>query len=111
MPTSQPNRHDLLRESAELFTESWLLTLDSAAVIWMRLGRLAALDAAALAEGERIIGEKTLVAMDWPWRLWTGSFGTTPHTIARRSLNYYRTRVSDNHRRLTGAKRRKTAKR
>jgi len=84
-------------------SESWLLTLDSAAVVWLRLGRIAALDAAALAESELMITEKALAAVELPWRVMTGGFGAMPHAILRHSLSYYRERVAENRRRLSAA--------
>lgn len=104
MPSAQPTGLALLRDTAELFTESWLLAVDSTAVIWLRLGRLSGLDAAALAESERIVGEKARAAIELPLQVMSGAMGLTPPAIARRSLAYYRTRVSDNRRRLAPAR-------
>ncbi|MBC2670293.1 hypothetical protein ACFOON_17395 [Novosphingobium piscinae] len=92
---------DLARQATELIAESWCLTLESAAVIWLRLGKLAALDAAAMAEGERMVEEKMQAALEHSARLMTGGFGLAPQSVARGSLAYYRGRVADNRRRLT----------
>ncbi|MBC2662234.1 hypothetical protein H7F50_10735 [Novosphingobium flavum] len=92
---------DLARDTAALLVESWSLSLESAAVIWLRLGKLAALDASALAEGELMLGEKVQAAVEHSWRLASGGFGLTPHRAARGSVAFYRRQVAANRRRLS----------
>lgn len=87
--------------AVSLCTESWLLAVDSVAVVWLRLARLARFDAGAIHEGQRIVGEKAVAAIELPWHVLTGRFGATPHGIARGSLAYCRTRVAGNRRRLS----------
>ena len=91
---------DLVRDTAALLTESWLLSVESAAVIWLRLGKLAACDAAALAEGKLMLGEKVDAAVEHGWQLASGGFGLTPHRAARGSVAFYRRQVAANRRRL-----------
>lgn len=78
-----------------------MLAVDSAAVVWLRLARLARFDAGAVQESQRMLGEKAVAAIELPWQVLTGRFGTTPHGIARGSLAYCRTRVASNRRRLS----------
>lgn len=101
MPSAPSSGCTIAAATAELMSESWLLALDSAAVIWLRLGRLAALDAAALAEGELMMAEKAVAAVEHSWQLMTGGFGLAPHQVARRSVTFYRDRVRANRRRLS----------
>lgn len=103
--TKHRQRADLgadLAEVAEFMTESWLLALDSAAVIWLRMARLAALDSAAFAESQRMVSEKAAAAIEVSLRTVTGGFGDSPPAIAQRSLAYYREKVAANRRRLRG---------
>ncbi|MBC2664659.1 hypothetical protein H7F51_03900 [Novosphingobium flavum] len=80
--------------------DSWLLACDAALVIWLRLGRLALMDKAALAEGELMVGEKLEAVWQLQWRALTGQLGTSQPAIARRSVAHYRRKVTANRRRL-----------
>jgi len=76
------------------------LTLDAAAVIGMRLGRLAAMDAVAMAEAQRMIAEKVMAAAAIQAKAMTGQLGRSPAVQAQRTLSHYRREVGKNRRRL-----------
>ncbi|WP_379510304.1 hypothetical protein [Novosphingobium bradum] len=84
-----------------LAAESALLACDGAAVIGLRLARLARLDGAALAEARLMVEEKVESAADLHWRALTGALGTSPHAVASASLAFYRGKVAANRRRLS----------
>ncbi len=86
----------------DLAAQGALLAVDGAAVVGLRLARLARCDAAAMAEASLMVTEKVEGAADLHWRALTGALGTSPHDVASASLAYYRGKVSANRRRLGG---------
>lgn len=89
-----------------LWLDSIGLTLDATAVIGMRLGRLGAMDAFAMAEAQRMIAEKVVAAATIQAKAMTGQLGSTPAVQAQRTLTYYREKVAKNRRRLARSPRR-----
>ena len=84
-----------------LAAQSALLACDSAAVIALRLARLARFDREAAAEARLMVEEKLESAALLHHRALTGQLGADPHSVASASLAYYRSKVAANRRRLT----------
>jgi hypothetical protein len=83
--------------------DSWMLGAEAASVIAMRTARLAMGGAAAQAEAQRMVSEKALAAFALGADLASGKLGSTPETIARRTVAHYGKRVRANRRRLSKA--------
>lgn len=84
-----------------LALDTWLLAADSAAVIWLRLGKLALFDAAAFAEAQLMVEEKVEAALLLNWQALTGQLGISHHGMTRKSLAHYRRAVAANRKRLS----------
>ena len=84
----------------DLAVDTWLLGLESSAVIAARLSRLALGDTAALAEAQLMVSEKIESLSKLHWMAMTGGLGIDPRTAAARSIRHYRKAVGKNRRRL-----------
>ncbi len=84
----------------DLAVDLWSLTLDSVAVVWLRLGRLALLDAAALLELRRMVDEKARAPFDLSKRALCGELGTTQPQIMHGAVRHVGKAVAANRRRL-----------
>nr|WP_047167245.1 hypothetical protein [Sphingomonas sp. Y57] len=80
--------------------DSWRLGAEASAVIAMRLARLAAGDAAALIEAQRMIGEKVEAAATLQGKALAGRLGKTPARRAKATIGHYRRAVAKNRKRL-----------
>lgn len=80
--------------------DSWRLGVEASTVITLRLAKLAQGDAAALAEAQRMIGEKMEAGARLQIRALTGTLGNTPTRQARATIAHYRKAVGRNRRRL-----------
>jgi hypothetical protein len=67
----------------------------------MRTARLALGGAAAQAEAQRMVSEKALAAIALTADFASGKLGSTPETIARRTVAHYSKHVRANRRRLS----------
>ena len=83
--------------------EGWLLGVESASVIALRLAKLAAGGAPATAEGRRMLSEKIAAGGALQARALTGRLGASAPAAASRTIRLYRRRVRANRRRLTKA--------
>ena len=81
--------------------DTWLLGIDAAMVIFLRLTRLAALDAAALTEARLMVDEKVAAALELQQRALAGSLGKDAQTALRRTLAHYSRAVTANRKRLS----------
>ena len=84
----------------DLAFDGWQLGVEASAVIALRLARLAAGDAAALAEAQLMIGEKIEAAAALHMRALTGGLGATHRQRAKATIAHYRKAVRRNRRRL-----------
>jgi hypothetical protein len=84
-----------------LATDGALLAYDAAAVVGLRLMRLAALDARAASEAWLMVEEKWESAAQLQWRAMTGELGTKPLEVASASLTHLSRKVAANRRRLS----------
>jgi hypothetical protein len=84
----------------DLAFDSWRLGVEASSVVALRLTRLAAGDAAALAEAQLMIGEKIEAAAALQMRALTGGLGATHRQRARATIAHYRKAVRRNRRRL-----------
>lgn len=89
-----------LAQCHDLAVDLWSLTLDSVAVVWMRLGRLALLDAAALLELRRMVDEKAMAPFDLSKRALCGELGMTQPQIVHGAVRHVGKAVAANRRRL-----------
>jgi hypothetical protein len=89
-----------------LATDAWLLGFEAAGVVGLRAVALAAGDATARREAQRMIEEKATAAFELHALAWRGAFGLTPPLTPRKALAHYRRKVRANRRRLTAGRRR-----
>ena len=80
---------------------SWMLGLESAWVIQMRLMKIAAGGAAGKAEASRMVSEKVAANMDLASKLATGGMGTGGTKTAEAIVKHYSGPVKANARRLS----------
>ncbi|ATE63172.1 hypothetical protein [Rhizorhabdus dicambivorans] len=80
--------------------DGWRLGVEASSVVTMRLAKLAAGDAAALAEAQLMVGEKIEAAAALQMRAMTGRLGATPARQAKATIAHYRKAVGRNRRRL-----------
>lgn len=86
---------------ALLAAETSLLAMDAATVMWLRLSRIAMLDAtAAMAEWQKLADEKVESAMVLQSRAADGKLGTSPLSVGRGTVRHYRKAVAANRRSL-----------
>ena len=83
-----------------LGAEAWLLGLESASVIALRILRVARGGAAARAEAQRMLSEKLAAACMLQSLSWLGMLGHTAPEMTAGSLRHYRRLVRANRRRL-----------
>ena len=83
-----------------LGTETWLLGIESANVVALRMLRVAAGGAAAKAEARRMLSEKVSAACMLQSLAVLGALGHTAPDISAGSLRHYRKLVRANRRRL-----------
>lgn len=80
--------------------DGWRLGAEASAVIAMRLAKIAAGDAAAMVEAQRMIAEKVEAAVALQGKALAGRLGTTPTRRAKATIGHYRRAVAKNRRRL-----------
>ncbi|QEH80430.1 hypothetical protein EIK56_20815 [Sphingomonas sp. C8-2] len=80
--------------------DGWRLGAEASAVIAMRLAKLAAGDAAAMVEAQRMIAEKVEAAIALQSDALAGRLGTTPARRAKATIGHYRRAVAKNRKRL-----------
>jgi hypothetical protein len=85
----------------ELATDSWRLGLQAQAVVGLRLAKLAAGDAAAMAEAQRMVAEKVFAAAEAQAKAAASVLAGQGHLAPKRTLALYRRKVGANHRRLS----------
>jgi hypothetical protein len=83
-----------------LYRDAWRLGFESAAVVGLRMMKIAQGGAAAESEKKRMVTEKIQAGLDLQRRALTGGLGMTPKTAAARTVSHYRKRVRANRRRL-----------
>ena len=83
-----------------LGAEAWLLGIESANVVALRMLRIAGGGTAATAEAQRMFSEKLVAASMLQWRSWLGLLGHSAPDITDGSLRHYRKLVRANRRRL-----------
>lgn len=83
-----------------LCLDSWRLGVEASSVMTMRMTKLAAGDAAAFAEAQRMVSEKIEAATALQLRAMAGTLGTTPARRAEATIAHYRKAVGRNRRRL-----------
>jgi len=88
----------------ELATDSWRLGLEAQAVVGLRLAKLAAGDAAAAAEAQRMVSEKVLAAAEAQARTMSDILAGQARHAPKRNLALYRRKVRANRRRLSRRK-------
>lgn len=93
------------RSSLTLPLDYWSLGLEAASVIGMRIPRLMAGDASALAEAQLMVSEKIETAARLQWKLMTGGFGSSGPAVMNGSIDHYRKAVRRNQRRLSKSRR------
>src|SRR5687768_10546322 len=81
--------------------DAWLVALDSAAVMGLRAAKLAACDAAAVVEAQRMVNEKAAAALELQMLALGGRLGTSPAQAVKGSLRHYGPKVRANRRRLS----------
>ncbi len=86
-----------------LGVDSWVLGVESAAVIALRSARLSAFDAAAEHEAQLMVTEKVRAAIDLGMDFMAGRLGSDPIGVSRAVVRHYGRRVRANHRRLAAA--------
>lgn len=69
-------------------------------MIGLRMAKLGTMDAAAMAEAQRMIAEKVQAANEVALKAMTGGLGTTPVQAGRKTVAHYRKAVARNRRRL-----------
>ena len=84
---------------------SWMLGLESAWVIQMRLMKIAAGGAAGKAEASRMVSEKVAANIDLASKLATGGLGSGGTKTAEAIVRHYAGPVKANARRLSKSKR------
>jgi hypothetical protein len=84
----------------DLAIDSWRLAADSQTVIAMRMMKLAAGDAAAAAEAQRMVSEKIIAAGEVQGRIFAEALTGQAHLSPQRTLTHYRRKVAANRRRL-----------
>jgi len=80
--------------------DTWLLGLETSAVVTSRAMKLARGGESAEREARRMVAEKIEAMLNLQTLSVTGGLGLTPQTAARKSLAHYRRRVRANRRRL-----------
>ena len=85
---------------ARLMFDTWSLGLETSAVVTSRAMKLARGGEVAEREARRMVAEKIEAALSWQTLVLTGGLGTTPQSVARKSLAHYRRKVRANRRRL-----------
>jgi len=83
-----------------LALDSWRLGVEAQTVVGLRLARLAAGDAAAAAEAQRMVAEKVLAAAEAQARTVGELMTGQGHLAPKRNLALYRRKVRANRRRL-----------
>lgn len=86
--------------SLSLTFDCWSLGLEACSVVGMRLPRLMAGNAAAMAEAQLMVREKVEAAALLQWKFMTGSLGSSPPAMMTASVTHYRKAVRKNRRRL-----------
>lgn len=94
-----PVRHS--NSFASLMFDSWSLAADASTVIGLRIAKMAAMDAAAITEMQRMVIEKAEAAAALQARAITGGMSAQPDRAARQILSHYRKKVRANKRRLS----------
>jgi len=85
---------------AALAIDSWMLGVESSAVIGLRMMTVSQGGSAAAAEAQRMVAEKLRAAIELQALAFTGSLGTTPNAAAAKSIAHYGKKVRANRRRL-----------
>jgi hypothetical protein len=85
----------------DLTADSWRLGLEAQSVVALRLTKLAAGDAAALAEAQRMVTEKVLAAAEAQTRTLGEVMTGQGHLAPKRNLALYRRKVRANRKRLS----------
>ncbi|KQX21548.1 MULTISPECIES: hypothetical protein [unclassified Sphingomonas] len=80
--------------------DSWRLGSEASEVIALRMAKIAAGDAAAMAEAQRMVTEKMEAAAALHWSAMTGGLGSTPARQAKATIGHYRKAVAKNRARL-----------
>jgi hypothetical protein len=89
----------------ELAADSWRLGLQAQTVVGLRLVKLAAGDAAAMAEAQRMVTEKVLAAAEAQANAAAAVMTGQGHLAPKRTLALYRRKVGANRRRLSRRRR------
>lgn len=82
-------------------TDSWWLAAETWTVMGMRMMHLAAGDARAAREADRMVAEKVQALIDLQIAIATGGLGYSPLSVAGGTVKHYRRRVRANQRRLS----------
>jgi hypothetical protein len=85
--------------------DAWRLGMEASTVVGLRMAKLAAGDAEALAEAQRMVGEKIDAAAQLQMLAMTGGLGLTPQRQASAAIAHVRKTVARNRRRLSRGKR------
>jgi len=80
----------------------WMLGIEAAQVITLRMIKLAAGGKAAKAEAKRMVAEKIKANSNLAVRALSGGLGSTPQDVAKKTANHYRRKVRANRKRLSG---------
>lgn len=94
-------KHVYANPWAALSLDAWLLSLDAASVVGMRMMKIAAGGAAGMAESQLMISEKVEAGLALQALAMTGGLGSNAQTAGRRVLKHYGRKVRANHRRLS----------
>ncbi|HEY3813299.1 MAG TPA: hypothetical protein VGL66_08725 [Caulobacteraceae bacterium] len=85
----------------DLSVDAWSLGLEANMVIGLRMMKLAAGGAAAQAEVQRMVSEKTDAGVALMTKGMVGALGLSPQDVVAKSLTHYRRKVRANRRRLS----------
>jgi hypothetical protein len=80
--------------------DSWVVSIDAAAVMGLRIMKLAACDTAAALEAQRMVSEKVEAALALQALVVGGALGNSPASMMAGSLRHYGRTVRANRRRL-----------
>ena len=83
-----------------LAVDAWVVGMDAATVVGLRMMKLAAWDAAATAEAQRMVSEKVEAGMQLQTLALSGALGTSAASMMAGSLRHYGQAVRANRRRL-----------
>ena len=81
--------------------DAWMLGAEAATVMTLRMTRIAAGDAGARHEAERMITEKVQAGLELQAKLIDEGLSLTPLSGTQKTLRHYRGKVAANRRRLS----------